>query len=461
MIQTTETAPPTVAQWPSELTNAGVFMDLQDITADISRHTVRVGEFGIYSASKNLIVRIYIGSHVNNTEEIENALLESSDASIRFIFISQPYSWARLNITEECLRATLSILKVMPEFWYILRAFGSKNEPIDESFGGFYEAVGEENAELCYLVKHVEENKRDEVLPWSNRQVGVYQQTHLKSDGLTHSNTFIIVNPSRNCCKLLEQLCSKQEQYHNAETVHTIVASSLTAQWKAYINCSESKLLKFNGMNMATSNELKDLNYVDFKLRDAQYAYDMRDSILQVLSLLQINLVVFPKVQRLCKAHRQRFQNAITEMELQQKRLEVVLNRVIASIALFENIMESRAASRIKENVEELRKQGWLAKDQAAKALEDARTVKALTFLAMAFIPPTFASQVLGMGFITVDDHPRRWELHFSAELVEVFNSLESQTRTRDTSHTSSNFNNLSHSPGSAGANCTKLRRSA
>jgi hypothetical protein len=59
--------------------------------------------------------------------------------------ISQPYSWAELEISKGAAQALFTHLDISPGFWAVLKLFGSKENAERESMGGFNEEFWSDN----------------------------------------------------------------------------------------------------------------------------------------------------------------------------------------------------------------------------------------------------------------------------------------------------------------------------
>ncbi|KAI5806411.1 hypothetical protein DFH27DRAFT_547939 [Peziza echinospora] len=391
--------------------------------------------------------------------ENEDAILDyltktTSNASVRILVIPKANSWRELQITWESMESILTTLQVMPQFWNVLRTFGKKTTDEDESFGGIYQSDRSGFPELCYLVKHTEKKfdlKTPEVdsnndagasdpkYKWVNRGMGVYHQTKgIEGHDLTHTHTdtFILLNPSETVKKLL--LALKEKNALTAERVHELIAMTMTTQWKNLILDWEEEVVIHTKKAILTGNKKGNVDTIQFDFADNQSLYSLRDKMLRLDSLLGINDGVFAGLQERFSGTKKNlnFDSIQQETKLQRVRLDNTLKRLEGCAALIRSIIDirmtelqrednrlSNETNAIAHRRNELLQEQALKDAKEARArnqialeeqLKDTKNAQTFTTLAFVFIPATFAAQVLALEYITIDEHNK---LHFKPGL--------------------------------------------
>ncbi|KAF8437330.1 hypothetical protein BGX38DRAFT_1274091 [Terfezia claveryi] len=393
-------ASPTLMEWPKGMTNSSPTIDLDDLAAEFEEDKYRLfidsedeewSVEGLSPAQGNL--------NITKWDEMQEFLQSSAETEARFMsvkFLNQGYSWGPIKIPPECAKLLFSTIGVMPEFWKVLQAFGRKTTPVDESYGGIFQGDNLAYEEYCYLIKHVEWS-----IPtsdWRNRQMGVYHQRRMAAHTAAMPaqesfDTFIIINPTATVKKLLLQICDKNsEPKPTPELVHTTIANTLTVRWKKRVGDLETQLddisVRAKITSIEESSEGTGLSFA-FDLEDTQLLCDMRDKILIIDGLLEINGVVFEAIQSKISgspSYKLRMESIRAEIALQRSRSRTTLQRLDACLSVIRNIMQIRQAR--------------IAQDDNRLMAEDAKSSYTLTVLALVFIPASFAAQVLSMGYV-------------------------------------------------------------
>ncbi|KAF8535502.1 hypothetical protein BDD12DRAFT_892640 [Trichophaea hybrida] len=338
----------------------------------------------------------------------------------------------------------------MPRVLDLLRAFGKKTNFRDESAGGYHEEssvshdedLGDKSCtELCYLVKHTELHGRSGSHdPWSIRQVGVYHKQELHISSNQQQDTFIILNPSETILHRLKAFKESIQQRGKDSTetwieLQLLVLSSVTEKWKWYISYLEDKFLKISQKPLLASvGENSTLGKSDFAIcfADTQHLQEIRDILLRISFMLEINHVVLSAIMRKASSQlpspggngRCNILRALeAETVLQQKRVETLLRRLDGSSTLIRNILDFRGLDALQTNSRTTTELSILAQDDnrmmtglAYKSRRDAKTLKVLTILALIYLPASFASTLLGMNYIHVDSS-NPVKLHFAREM--------------------------------------------
>lgn len=113
-----------------------------------------------------------------------------------------------------------------------------------------------------------------------------------------------------------------------------------------------------------------------------------------------------------------------TEIVLQKHRVDTMLRRLQAASGLMQNIVAFRGLDALQTGSNMTIKIMSLAQsdnqlmvDLTKKAQNDAKTLKTITILTMIFLPASFVSQFLSMGYITIHNGNNHMALHFASEM--------------------------------------------
>ncbi|KAI3580501.1 hypothetical protein IWW34DRAFT_620515 [Fusarium oxysporum f. sp. albedinis] len=128
----------------------------------------------------------------SNSEEGQDEEKKAFQAS--FFLLEPVYGWSHLPITHSGATKLFSALRVFPQIYRHMAAFGEKRFPRDEGFAGFDSEtrVGSTGSlssfECSYLLKYIE--KRDDARPgsnpWSIRHALIYQKVSHEESELSH-----------------------------------------------------------------------------------------------------------------------------------------------------------------------------------------------------------------------------------------------------------------------------------
>jgi hypothetical protein len=161
------------------------------------------------------------------------------------------------------MKTLLVRIGVFSSFTNILSCFGFENGPNQDGRGGFYENSRKDKTgalstlcffllscvlwltsttvlETAYLLKHVE-HKAGSNIPWSIRQMAVYQNFNCT----TKTSSNILLQTSQNVQKQVFELVQEGTMAvfpDHWKNVHEIHLSSLSNNWIDYIKFLESKI---------------------------------------------------------------------------------------------------------------------------------------------------------------------------------------------------------------------------
>lgn len=180
------------------------------------------------------------------------------------------YGWAPLPISNSGMTSLLSAWNVFPDFFYLLRTFGSKSFARDEGHCELHmsyvkndddelKSIGWSSfmplvlfksdkspcSEICYVLKYADQHDdtKEDVNPWSIRQAMIYQQYDLT----TLQSSHIMIRIS-NCMELqLRTILESDEKIKSAfnrswTNVHLLCFGSLLGNWHKYVNYLDMKI---------------------------------------------------------------------------------------------------------------------------------------------------------------------------------------------------------------------------
>ncbi|KAF2230727.1 hypothetical protein EV356DRAFT_323727 [Viridothelium virens] len=361
------------------------------------------------------------------------------------LYIGQEYSMGKLLISHDAMHTLLGHLQVFPPFYDILHEFGERIERPSESRGCFQEwkLAPSQSFELCYLFKFVEEHGRDyEEGSWSIRQTAVYH----RRDTETGKDFVVILNPSRAFQQRWRQATQDEKTKPGAGDLHTLLMSCASSKWNLFVNGLEDQFepLKtkthLSRVQPSKENSFPDLHYDDFQ--DVQV---MRDRLHRLSHLLESNLAICQKIARkalgkpaltwINNTHEptvngECIKMSYSEMKLQKRRVQTLLRRLDAVAGSMQSTLAFRGLEALYSSGKASAELTHLAQADnrlmlrlTQEAQRDARTLKTITIVTMVYLPASFASQMLSMGYISISRTPNRIAFHFDGELV-IFGCL-------------------------------------
>ncbi|ORY06762.1 hypothetical protein BCR34DRAFT_571097 [Clohesyomyces aquaticus] len=335
----------------------------------------------------------------------------------RIILVPQVHSWSKLLISQNGIRRLLHRFKVFPAMLDIICAFGEQTSEISDSLGGCHRVMSESVSEHCYLIKNAEKNGREDAQePWSIRQMGVYHRHNEANEG----DTFIIFNP----------LLSFQHRLKNArilssptpDDLHMLALSHCTWQFRWYLGYWESKLgdliskAHLSEVEM-TKNVRKTTLTIEYgDVQDVQVIHDRMNMAKFVLSSnLNICNSLLNDSAALFRA----------EILMQSSRADNLLERTRSASSLMQDILSFRGLDALKLSSENSNEMARLADidnknmvELTKKSQRDAQTLKKITILTMVYLPASFVSQFLSMGYIRVNSDRNPPSLVLKSEMV-------------------------------------------
>ncbi|KAF2129906.1 hypothetical protein P153DRAFT_385138 [Dothidotthia symphoricarpi CBS 119687] len=338
--------------------------------------------------------------------------------------IPQDYSWDYLTISEKALRNLIRHFNIFPAFTDVVCAFGTSSTEWSDSLGGCYSWQNNNVSERCYLLKNVEKHGRDDSEePWSIRQTGVYHQHNLA----TGNETFILLNPTMSLQLRLKNAQSRIGHESSSRDVHNLVLSHSTWQWRWYLTFWESKLndlitkahvSRVEGRRKLEKMPVLTIEYSDFQ--DVQVIHDRMNAAKYILSS-NISICSSAKNDVLRSADAGLFMG---ELALQLSRVDNLLERARSGSSLMQNIISFRGLDALRTSAENSIEMAKLADidtknmvELTAKSQKDASTLKKITWLTSIYLPASFVSQFLSMGYLTINSNAMPASLNFASEM--------------------------------------------
>ncbi|KAI8399097.1 hypothetical protein FOFC_20329 [Fusarium oxysporum] len=314
----------------------------------------------------------------SNSEEGQDEATKAFQAS--FFLLEPVYGWSHLPITHSGATKLFSALRVFPQIYRHMAAFGEKRFPRDEGFAGFDSEtrVGSTGSlssfECSYLLKYIE--KRDDARPgsnpWSIRHALIYQKVSHEESELSH----ILIRLPLAVKKLLGSSVLNRSGESSSfiedwTNLHITCLSSVDHNLHQFINYLDEEVDKlFKRVIMAgvepdklnefdtlssTTNDFKALQYLSDQLRRLRDTVSMRNGEFNKTS----------------------------------------------------TAMTSRNTSAIVH--------------LSDKSSREARVVKTLTVLAMVFVPAAFTADFIQMGFVTItQESPMKWSANPDLKIYAI-----------------------------------------
>ncbi|KAI5844330.1 hypothetical protein BZA05DRAFT_409775 [Tricharina praecox] len=325
----------------------------------------------------------------------------SAFAGTRIIIIPQRFSWGELMVSEASLRTLLQGLGVFGEFSDLIRAFGAKTSPVDETYAvrPIFQKEASGSFRLCYLAKHVEQNNKlpkQQVDIYSVRQMAVYHGYDAQND----AHTFVLVNPSTTFQMHWLQAQKSDPQGMGWMDFHVAVAYAMSCRWREYVNHLEDKFDKTHDKSLTGPS---DDDHVAFA--DIQNLQILKDKVLHLEHVLRLNLGVFQELQSLLQTISaperaltacpspaganlkiaNLFSRYLSETAVAGQRAEHLMKRIDGASTMFRTILDFTAMQSARHESESM-----LVLSQ--KGQRDSRTMKNITLLALVFLPATFVA---------------------------------------------------------------------
>ncbi|KAF2234856.1 hypothetical protein EV356DRAFT_532406 [Viridothelium virens] len=372
---------------------------------------IKVIEIGVHVTEKQLedatALEIYLKQHMGD------------GLATRVILIPQQSSWGQLVIDEDSMRKLLTYFNVFPPFLDVIRAFGQRTSYEDESYGGLHFRSGKSTAglEIAYLIKHVERHgKLQSEEPWSIRQMGVYHKY-----GGPSGDVFIIINPSIPLQRRLADL-KKCDGTDLPQKIHMAILSCMMENWRWYISDLEKRyvhmkeraqLARVNGIRWKALpmaeirfEDIQAIQFLQDKFQELAHVFDMDRRILRDL---QNRLGMLTAGEHRKGDDSDLLRALLADSNIQMSRINSMLKRLDATIALVRTILDFQCWDSLKNNSQSMSEMAKLTQmenklivELTQKASRDTDILKTLTLLALTYLPASLASSMMGMNYINI-----------------------------------------------------------
>ncbi|OAL46041.1 hypothetical protein IQ07DRAFT_647681 [Pyrenochaeta sp. DS3sAY3a] len=356
--------------------------------------------------------------------DLEDYLQKTQFKGTRIILVPQRYSWDRLTISENALRSLIHHFNIFPAFIDIVCAFGKLTSESSDSLGGCYKWERENAKECCYLLKNVEKHGReDSSEPWSIRQLGLYHQC----DSASGNDTFIILNPTMSFQQRLKNAQLKTGTTPTWQDIHNLALSHCTWQWRWYVTYWEAKLNELISKAHVSRVEGRDrhekmpvltIEYSDFQ--DVQVIHDRMNAAKYILGS---NTSICAEAEDALVGSSD-LDLFLGELKLQASRVDNLLERARSGSSLMQDIISFRGLDSLRTSSENSNEMARLADIDSknmvkltTKSQRDASTLKKVTWLTSIYLPASFVSQFLSMGYLTVNSKASPASLNFASEM--------------------------------------------
>jgi len=151
---------------------------------------------------------------------------------------------------------------------------------------------------------------------------------------------------------------------------------------------------------------------------DTQNLEVIHDKLYKVNHILESNLKVFQIISNMMSGNaviqdqfsggsENRLEFCTDETEMQSRRVNTLFQRINAASGLMQNIIDFRGLEALKTSSAMSTELSRLAQKNAEKSQKDARTITTITIFTMIYLPASFVSQFLSMGYIVLDTSGR------------------------------------------------------
>ncbi|KAH6692145.1 hypothetical protein BKA61DRAFT_282709 [Leptodontidium sp. MPI-SDFR-AT-0119] len=314
------------------------------------------------------------------------------------------------------MKTLLVYIGVFSPFTNIISCFGFEKGPNQDGRGGFYDRTSTTGLvlETAYTLKHVE-HKAGSAIPFSIRQMGIYQNFNLATK--TSSNILIqsSQNVQREVLRLVQEgtMATFPDHWKN---VHEIHLSSLSNNWIDYIKFLESKMSDIEDAVRFAKRDTPDRVTFETLQRLSKY----RDIMIRIAHTLDANIAALNKLLALARKRQKKceskepaeedesFSESIQTCIVEQEMLKHHVGLVESS---------SQELGALVRNTITLT-DGNVMLTLTQKTIQEARTMRTITFIALIYLPASFTSTFLSMGFVHVESLDGIMRLNVSKDML-------------------------------------------
>ncbi|KAF8252577.1 hypothetical protein K440DRAFT_657796 [Wilcoxina mikolae CBS 423.85] len=332
--------------------------------------------------------------------------------------ISPKHSFARLPICKEALLKLLTYYSVLPQFTDVLLTFGQKRREIHENFPIYRQSQATASFfELCYNLKYIE--RREDLSEkglffFTTRKTGIWS----RYSPTTNHTVSLLINPPERFKRRLEGMlgggkaCDGRRHYMD---IHIMQLSCADENWAEYISELEEDVDALH--EKVCSPDLAEEVQMNAKiptLKDIQTVQLKREKLLELSNFLKMNQGVislmisgFKRFQ--CKRNcGTRMNSTGGKADVEQMAAE---DDFVASLE--EHLMrasnhQQRALNLIRRcdglnaSVPSMlaTRENYIMRSIQSEATTHSRSVRAMTVVALAYLPVTLSSTFFGADFL-------------------------------------------------------------
>ncbi|RFU26624.1 hypothetical protein B7463_g9721, partial [Scytalidium lignicola] len=312
-----------------------------------------------------------------------------------------------MQISKAAMKLLLSKQKIFPQFVNILCAFKLQTK---EVFGGAAvynkayftnekDNLGNLEFETAYTLKHIENNGRQH-LPWSIRQMGVYQKynTSIKS-----SDCLLIQTSTRVKLRITES--RKDGSIKNLSShwthLHELHLKTLSYNWDSYFSYVNDRLSDINEEYLFSKVEAreKQVSFTSLQALDT-----LRTQLGIMCYALELNLGVLNQLSQEVERRKElegyksaeryeQFQTNLRTCNMEQTSLRQQATHIMQEA--------DRLLAHLRDTIALQDSNAMMALTH--KTIQEAQSMRTITVIALVYLPASFTASLMSMGYIHVD----------------------------------------------------------
>ncbi|KAI9893694.1 MAG: hypothetical protein M1814_005910 [Vezdaea aestivalis] len=349
-------------------------------------------------------------------------------------FAFQDYTWSLLGISGAVFGCLASHLNPYPRLFDIIRTFGEKAGPVEESLSTYYDNLSTDSTsfsgadfEIGYTLKHIELHGRAfPTDPFSVREVAIY---HKWNHG-AQRNSWFFVQATENIRQGVERVCSQSEPHQFL--LHTTLLLETSEKWRDYIRYLEDEFS--NMLDRSAFASLKGSSKegaLDVDLSEFRRLQIFTDKLLRISHLLNLNLSVGVRVSQFIQRLRSKRRNdgdppnasiedpdgQLGEFffmnETHKARVDSMVTRGQGISSLMKSTLDLRAAdssrqtnetsNEISQRLYDMSRQNMKVKfymrQMAQRSTRDTRSMMIIALITAIFLPATLVATLFGSNF--------------------------------------------------------------
>jgi len=331
----------------------------------------------------------------------------STGSGVRILYIPQEHSWESLQITEEVFEAMCSSMNIFDAFRHTIMFMGEREREVEVAPPIMRWTSGDPSAgerstpgwETSYVLRYVEENHRPDSQPWSLRQFAVYNKTH--SGGIGAS--WVLISPSQDALADVNDFLEDKDTISARASIslHITLIDTATIYWRPYLVFLTTKIDEQNLRIKFADPQC--VRLVDLAADGARLKLkELGDAVTDAILALQANREVMRSLLTMLKCCGVTIGSADQEhsilrtvntmsadIEAYLRQLRVLREKVATCAQIVSSFAELTSGQSLRELAEGARIDHERTAAMALKAQRDAAAVKALTVIALIYLPTT------------------------------------------------------------------------